>query len=101
MNKFTFLIATALLCFTASAEAKNVAQLGNKGGGYITLTDVQGECATGSLRSFSNTDTGKTIFGCWTTDTERRLVLIQWNGRDDVNVYRGDNFTLLAGARKG
>lgn len=87
------LLMAALLALSLNVNAEVIAEMPNKGGGKIVLTDTT--CPNSNLWiSYSYTQSGHTFMGCWTTSGDR--VMIDWSG--DIRSYPADAFTVK---RKG
>ena len=78
-NKMKYLMGVALLAFCLSAQAKVIAELPNKGGGRIILTDEA--CRQkGYKLAYSQMEGNSTLLGCWSTDSQ--FVHIMWYDND-------------------
>ena len=76
MNK---LLAILIIGLSLSANAKTIAELPNKGGGKIILTD--NNCRTkGYKLAYTQMDGASTLLGCWTSDNS--FVHILWYDND-------------------
>ena len=83
-----FLLALALI---GAAHAGTVATMKNNAGGMIVLTDAR--CDKKSLVVYANSDTGKTMFGCWFVDDN--FVFIRWND-GEIKTYPFGDWTYKA-----
>ena len=78
-NKMKYLMGVALLAFCLSAQAKVIAELVNKGGGKIVITNEACRQA-GYKLAYTQMDGAQTLLGCWSMDDS--FIHILWYDND-------------------
>lgn len=86
-------VAALVLAFSTLASAENVAFMANRGGGFMVLTDEACTKKPQYKIAFSTHPEGRTIFGCWTSDTH--FVHIVWTFNDELRSYPITDFTMV------
>lgn len=84
-------IAITLAIIADNTMADTVAIGGNTGGGQIILTDMQGNCNSGSKMAYSRIPGGSAIHGCWSIPDD--WILVRWSD-GDFRMYDPRNFLM-------
>jgi hypothetical protein len=101
----TLVFGLVYLAFPPKAFAESIAQMPNKGGGKIVLTneicEMAGKTYKNLNRAYNYTSEGYGSEGCYTVEDE--TVVIVWNvqGSPQTMRYAASNFTLTKQRSKG
>lgn len=84
------LVLAALLILSLNASAGVIAEVINRGGGSIVLTDMKCTTIKDTFVAYSYLSNGKSLLGCWSGDGNR--VFIKWSD-GDLTSYPVDVFS--------
>lgn len=87
------LLMAGLLILSLNVHASGViAETPNQGGGSIALLDMECKTRNGTFIAYSYLKDGRSMMGCWTTDSDSR-VFIHWSD-GDLRSYPIEMFNL-------